>query len=405
MASRLSVSVSLLTLGAVLALTPPAAAQGVKELRLKDGRVLVGQARSKGETWQVTTHDGNVTVAKKDVARMRDQKDLQTALKEKAKASGDSAFAHLNLAQVARDYGLEPEMWRHLDKSIAKLPAKKNGQPTAVERRLRDFLAQLEPELLPRSVRQAPAQKRIKSMLSLCHAATKTGKMAALEELMVREPNADQLLRQHARRNGSFRQRIAALSALQRRKTSGNDLFVLRTTVLDRNKKVRTAAADIGKPNITEKAITYMAGGLGHSNAKVRVRTAEAMGQLGHASAIDMLVKAGPHAASGLRRAANDTGASRGHIAFLEQQAYIRDFDVEVAQASFIADPKVDVLQSGTVLDATVIGVTEIRRIVYAYRDALKLLSGRDPGADPRRWSAWAESLPDRSKPVTTGKR
>ena len=336
---------------------------------------------------------------------MRDQKDLQTALKEKAKASGDSAFAHLNLAQVARDYGLEPEMWRHLDKSIAKLPAKKNGQPTAVERRLRDFLAQLEPELLPRSVRQAPAQKRIKSMLSLCHAATKAGKMAALEELMVREPNADQLLRQHARRNGSFRQRIAALSALQRRKTSGNDLFVLRTTVLDRNKKVRTAAADIGKPNITEKAITYMASGLGHSNAKVRVRTAEAMGQLGHASAIDMLVKAGPHAASGLRRAANDTGASRGHIAFLEQQAYIRDFDVEVAQASFIADPKVDVLQSGTVLDATVIGVTEIRRIVYAYRDALELLSGRDPGADPRRWSAWAESLPDKSKPVTTGKR
>jgi hypothetical protein len=406
MAPRLSVSVRLLTLGAALALAVPTAAQGVKELRLKDGRVLVGEARLRGETWQVETHDGTVTVAEKDVERLRDQRDLQTALKEKAKASGDSAFAHLNLAQVARDYGLEPEMWRHLDKAIAALPAnEKTCQPSAVERRLRDFLAQLEPELLPRSVRQAPASKRIKSMLNMCHAATKPGKLAAIEELMVREPNADQLLRTHARRNGNFRQRIAALSALQRRKTNGNDLFVLRTTVLDRNKKVRAAAAEIGKPAITADAVTYMAGGLGHSNAKVRVRTAEAMGQLGHAAAIDLLVKAGPHAATGLRRAANDTGASRGHIAFLKQQAYIRDFDVEVAQASFIADPKVDVLQSGAVLDATVVGVTEIRRIVYAYRDALKLLSGRDPGVDPRRWSSWAESLPDPSKPVTTGKR
>ena len=61
----------------------------------------------------------------------------------------------------------------------------------------------------------------------------------------------------------------------------------------------------------------------------------------------------------GAAGAASDTGASRGHIAFLNQQAYIRDFDVEVAQASFIADPQIDVLQSGTVLDATVIGGAE----------------------------------------------
>jgi len=41
----------------------------------------------------------------------------------------------------------------------------------------------------------------------------------------------------------------------------------------------------------------------------------------------------------------------RGHVAIVNQTAYVRDFDVEVAQASFIADPKVDVIQDGIVLD------------------------------------------------------
>lgn len=41
----------------------------------------------------------------------------------------------------------------------------------------------------------------------------------------------------------------------------------------------------------------------------------------------------------------------RGHVAVINQTAYVRDFDVEVAQAAFIADPKVDVIQDGLVLD------------------------------------------------------
>ncbi len=41
----------------------------------------------------------------------------------------------------------------------------------------------------------------------------------------------------------------------------------------------------------------------------------------------------------------------RGHVAVINQTAYVRDFDVEVAQAAFIADPKIDVIQDGIVLD------------------------------------------------------
>ena len=392
----------LVTALAAAALTLPAAAQSLKELRLKDGRVLVGEVRAKGADYQVATREGHVSVAQRDVASVRTHKELQAALAAKVRKSGDSVFALLQLAKIAREYGLKPEMWRLLDKAAPEA-AKTGAGPT--QRRLRDFLAELEPELLPSASRQAPPQKRVQAMLRLCHATTKPGKMAAIEELLVREPNADQLLRQQARQHGSYRQRLAAVAALQRRATTGNGRFVLRTTVLDRSEQVRTAAAALARPTVTAADVTYMAGGLGHSSTKLRVRTAEALGALGHAAAVDLLVQAGPHAATGLRKAANDAGASRGHIAFLNQQAYIRDFDVEVAQASFIADPQIDVLQSGTVLDVTVVGVTEVRKIVYAYRNALKLLTSRDPGPDPRKWAKWLAEMPKKATPAATGRR
>jgi type II secretory pathway component GspD/PulD (secretin) len=45
------------------------------------------------------------------------------------------------------------------------------------------------------------------------------------------------------------------------------------------------------------------------------------------------------------------TNNQRGHVAVINQTTYVRDFDVEVAQAAFIADPKIDIIQDGIVLD------------------------------------------------------
>ena len=151
---------------------------------------------------------------------------------------------------------------------MAELKAQKAGLSGGpLERRLRDFLAQLEPELLDRKLRQAPLQKRVIAMLRQFHAGTKPGKAAALQELLVREPNADQDLRQQARHSTNERQRIAALEAPQRRRITGHERFVLRTTVLDRSKKVRQAAVAIGKPSIKASDITYMASGSSSSSS------------------------------------------------------------------------------------------------------------------------------------------
>lgn len=389
-----------------LILSLPAVGQEVMELRLKDGRVLVGKVAKKGDNYEVRTYDGNVTIKKSDVSERHSRADLLAKLRGKAKTSGDSAFAHLNLAKLAREYGLTTEMWRHLDKTIKKLSEQTaSNQGSPVHKRLRDFLAQLEPELMPRTLRQAPLEKRVQYLLRLVPKNVIKSRAAAIEELLAREPGADQYLRIQARRNSNERQRVAAIGALQRRKVGGNDRFVLRSTVFDRSNRVRDAAIEIAKPTIKASDIVYMASGLANKHHKVRVRTAEALAELGHPEAIKQLVKAGPHAATGLAVAGGDGTRTRAHVAFLNQQAYIRDFDVEVAQAAFIADPKIDVLQSGSVLDVTVAGVQEVRTVVRAYRSALKQLTSKDPGKDPRRWGEWLAKLPPEPKKVTTGKR
>ncbi len=378
------------------------------EVRLADGRVLVGKVVERGDTLEVSTRDGVVVVAKDQVTGRRSDADLQKALADKAREVGSSTFASLQLALMAREYGLEPELWRHLDRVVTGLAAQAppNGEATvALQRRLDDLLADLEPELLARKWRNASTKDRVHQLLGSMRADTSPARAAAIEMLLVREPNADQDLRNEARRTGAERQRIAALEALQRRDVAGNDRFVLRTSVLDGSSKVRRASIDIARGHDDASAVAYLAPGLMHSNAKLRVRTAEAFAGLGHRDAVELLVLAGPNA--GVNLAAASPGV-RAHVAFLQQQAYIRDYDVEVAQAAFIADPKVDVLQSGSVLDVTVTGVVEEVVIVRAYQKALQQLTHQDPGPDPRRWASWLQELPelpDPARAATTGNR
>jgi hypothetical protein len=379
------------------------------ELRLADGRVLVGKVVEKGDTLEVTTRDGVVVVQKTQVlpdGRKTDDQ-LRVALADYARDKGNTAFANLNLAMRAREVGLLPEMWRHLDRTLDLLGATagKAQQTEAVgnepeatacpaarsplQRRFEDFLAQLESELLPRKWRTAPTKTRVHQLLDLLRADTGPSRARAIEELLVREQSADEDLRIEARTNSSDRRRIGALAALQRRPVAGNERFVLRTTILDGSAAVRKAAAEISVPTTDSEDINYLGAGLMHSNPKVRIRTAEAFGELGHPDAVKLLVLAGPNANVAL--AAADNGV-RAHVAFMQQQAYIRDYDVEVAQAAFIADPKVDVLHSGVVLDVTVHGVQEVR-IVRSYQQALRKLTQQDPGADPRVWGGWLANL------------
>jgi len=167
---------------------------------------------------------------------------------------------------------------------------------------------------------------------------------------------------------------------------------VWRSAILDRDDQVRQQAMLLARQNTSvAEGVAYLAPGLMHPSPEVRVRTGEAFANLGSVDAVKLLVLAGPNAAKALADA--DPGV-RAHVAFVQQQAYIRDFDVEVAQASFIADPKIGILQSGAVLDVNVHAVIEERiRIVNAWRNALKRLAGSDPGPKTSDWATWLASV------------
>jgi len=297
----------------------------------------------------------------------------------------------------ARRWGLEREMWKHLDASLA---APADGDGTALQERLESFLAELEPELLSTRWHTAPTEVRVGKLLDKHRNDRQPSRRAALLELLSRAPNAAQELRRPARRNVSPRRRPLAVEAQLKHGTTGNDRFAWRTAVLDRDNGVRRESMMIARRrSATRAAVDYLAPGLMHGSPEVRIRTAEAYANLGDPSAIKLLVAAGPNAGKALATADQ---AVRAHIAFLNQQAYIRDFDVEVAQASFIANPKIGVLQSGSVLDVTVHGVYAQRlRIVRAFRRSLQRLGGSDPGPRVHAWSQWHAGLPPRPGPVT----
>ena len=379
------------------------------EVRLKDGTVLVGSTRRVGQTLLVKTCDGAVRVPLQDVVRIRKDKELREELADIAsRGAGATAHGQLELARQARGWGLERELWKHLG---AALYMGRNSDK--MMKRSRDFMATLEPELLPKKWRGTRNDVKVRELLYRLRGHLPVAKAAAIEELLVRGPTPefDKALRTRARRSHSPDQRSLAIRALARRgfdanKLSRNERFVYRTAILDGRQRVRQTAIDIAKDNRRGlHAIHYLAPGLGHNNGKFRIRTAEAFGRLKDPAALPILVAAGPKAGANLRRKQLPGGATRAHMAVINQQSYIRDFDVEVAQAAMIANPVVGVIQSGTVLDVTVMAVTTHRYVILdSYRDAIREISGEDPGKDPEKWKEWLEKRKANTEAVPEAK-
>jgi hypothetical protein len=163
--------------------------------------------------------------------------------------------------------------------------------------------------------------------------------------------------------------------------------------VLDPDADVRasTALSLAGAHDTT--LILPLVNTLESSHPTLRQRAAEALGRMQYPAAVEPLVQR--------LRAVTQPGAATGGIPrpphsniFVGTQfAYIQDFDVEVAMGSAIADPVVNVLTSGAVLDVGVISVSGVHfaRETRAIRVALGQLTGDDPGNTNRAWLKWWE--------------
>jgi hypothetical protein len=158
---------------------------------------------------------------------------------------------------------------------------------------------------------------------------------------------------------------------------------LLKRAIDDPEPDVRAAVVDalreIGEPS----TVHPLGRALESRYEQVRVRAAQALGRLGDEVGAAYVIK---------RWELRSGDFPRAYFAQLRQISYIQDFDVEVAQTSFIADPVVGVLQEGVVQDvkihATVHTMTTVERV--AYDEALQSLSrGEQHGGDVRAWSRW----------------
>ncbi|MFI5402453.1 MAG: HEAT repeat domain-containing protein [Planctomycetota bacterium] len=152
--------------------------------------------------------------------------------------------------------------------------------------------------------------------------------------------------------------------------------------IFDTDEEVRLAAVGAIKATDAEGKIGPFVKALGSAFTPVRINAATALGTLGDAGAIGPLVAR--------YQVVGGSGQSV-YISQVNQISYIQDFDVEVAQTAFIADPVIGVIQDGLTLNFRALSHTGSYDIYEsrAYSGALRDLTDKDFGDDAKAWAEW----------------
>lgn len=162
---------------------------------------------------------------------------------------------------------------------------------------------------------------------------------------------------------------------------------LLLMSVRDPQEDVRSAAARALGSSQDPSILGPLVAALDSDNTALAERAAVALGYTGLPQAVpamaNALLSSAPASSAG-------TASPNGYVFFGRQQAYVQDFDVEVATFAAIGDPVINVLTSGAVLEARVNGVTTTR---VSFRKSLvrsiERLTGDDLGNSKRSWEKW----------------
>jgi hypothetical protein len=157
---------------------------------------------------------------------------------------------------------------------------------------------------------------------------------------------------------------------------------LIHRSVIDPSETVREVAFEAVMQFNDPNLLAPYAKAMNSKNQAVRIHAAKAVGGLGDIRGIEYLV---------YRLSAHGGGVQRAHIYLATQLSFVQDFDVEVAQTAFIADPIVGILQEGQVLDVRVLATERKADIVErrVIRRSLRKLSGVDMGDDAEAWAKW----------------
>ncbi len=159
-----------------------------------------------------------------------------------------------------------------------------------------------------------------------------------------------------------------------------------KRAVFDQSETIRKAAvAAIKASKIKGKAGPFIRA-LNSPFDAVRVHAVKALGALGDKNAVGPLVAR--------YQVVGGSGQSV-YISNVNQISYVQDFDVEVAQTSFIADPVIGVIQDGLTLNFRALATTGYIDVyeMPALSEALSNLTGKELGEDPKAWLEWYRNV------------
>jgi hypothetical protein len=391
-----------LPLLALVLLAAPAAADVVTTT---DGLVLEGTVeRASDGAYVLTTPQGTVRLAAASVAAVKPGEGPRAAfLKAEAKADPKDVAAQYRLAVEAEEAGLADLARAAFERVLALAPdhaaarralgfERVEGRwiPADEARRSRGLVLFGGAWILPAEVEAAsnpgvaatrvPADEaRTRSLLRSAASAdpviadaARTALAGAPEPILVKaclallRDGAPQVRAACCRTLGEIGDE-AALTPLIFSGARDNDPEVRKAAVL--------AAASFGHD---DTAIPFVRA-LGSENLRLVANAAQALAVLGDQRAAGYVVK----------RLVSHGSSGRNFVSFLKQISYVRDYDVEIAQASNIANPEVATLQEGVILDAKVLDAAYTRTWVEPILlDALGQLVGRPirSVAEAQRW-------------------
>lgn len=366
--------------------TQPAAASEsdprAKELRrvftLTGGTFLRAKSRWVGESWEYLDNSAWKPLPASAVASFAEERDLLDQSKRLlAQLGNDQGARRAAYADWLLSHGLLKEGVQELDKLLARDPDQPDARKVAIAHAALFRVDASDP---------ASAAGLDAWMRAAC-GLTPSLREVALTQLDTRVEDAA-LAQRLARGLTASSPREREVSALGlRRLYPGQEVRGLsRCAVLDGSENVREEAALALRDAKDSAVVGSIIGALGSRYGAVRANAVEALGAMGYPEAVQPLVEY-------MGSVAQSSGYNPPHsyIFVGRQQAYIMDYDVEVAQFSAAADPIIGTLQEGAVLDARVLGSWEVDTVIETSRAAraLSKLTGAEPGRRLADWQAW----------------
>jgi hypothetical protein len=398
---------TLLTLTAVAMASLTAVAQDV--VHLKNGERIVGETTDGMLAVKVETSAGEVRIPWSRIDRIDRRGHVERVYAErKAGIAKDDAAGHYLLALWCRRHGLADEMQAELEAVLAVEPDHKGartalGHEKVDEKWVAGNSILTAKGLVKRGDRWVLAEEAVYEEILEARRKPLTEEEESVADLIRKAVDESERVRKYARATfagiswenarlalfralGDRNPEIRAFAAMQlgefRMEEAARPL--LRSAILDRDETVRLESVasirGLDRPDALFPLIRALASG----SAQIRMNAAAAIGAFGDIRGIEYLVR---------RLSQNWGPTGRVNLQVLNTVSYIRDFDVEIAQAAQIGDPIVGTLTEGVILDMQVLGVNRRMDVVErrVIRGALSKLSGQDFGDNATAWSDWWE--------------